>query len=73
MRSHFVHCDQPLPHLPGKSPFHIKGEFYRQLAEVVAYHDDKSEGALMRALEREGLRGFATQPFLSSAVGGPIP
>ena len=37
MRSQFVHCGQPLPHPPGKSPFHIKGEFYRQLADVVAF------------------------------------
>jgi hypothetical protein len=73
MRSHFVYCDQPLPHLPGKSPFHIKGEFYRQLADVVAYHDQKSEGALMRVLERDGRRGFATQPFLSSAMYDVLP
>jgi len=73
MRSQFVHCGQPLPHPPGKSPFHIKGEFYRQLADVVAYHDMKSEGALTRILERDGLRAFATQPFLSSAMYDVLP
>jgi hypothetical protein len=73
MRAHFAYCDQPLPHPPGQSPFHIKGEFYRLLSEVVAYHDQKSEGVLTRVLEREGLRAFATQPFLSSAMYDVLP
>jgi hypothetical protein len=73
MRSHFAYCDQRLPHPPGASPFHIKGEFYRQLADTVAYHDEKSEGALARVLDREGLREFARQPFLSSALYDVLP
>src|SRR5262245_14123991 len=73
MRSHFAYCDRPLPHLPGKSPFHIKGEFYRLAAEVVAYHDARTDGALMRILAREGLQGFVMQPFLASAMYDVLP
>jgi hypothetical protein len=36
MRSRFAYCDQPLPQPPSTSAFHIKGEFYRQLALCVA-------------------------------------
>lgn len=73
MRSRFTYCDEPLPYPPGQSPFHIKGEFYRQQAESIAYHDGKSGGALTRILEREGLLEFARQPFLSSAVYDVLP
>ena len=31
MRTRFKYCDGPLPFPPGESPFHIKGEFYRQM------------------------------------------
>jgi hypothetical protein len=73
MRTRFAHCDGPLPHPPGASPFHIKGEFYRLLAEVLAHHDGRSDGAVMRVIEREGLRDFVTQPFLSSAMYDVLP
>jgi hypothetical protein len=73
MRSRFTYCDGPLPYPPGESPFHIKGEFYRQQAESIAYHDGKSGGALTRILEREGLLEFARQPFLSSAMYDVLP
>ena len=58
---------------PGTSPFHIKGEFYRQMADVVAYQDEKTGGGVSRLLERDGLRGFATQAFLSSAFYDLLP
>lgn len=73
MRTRFLHCDGPLPHPPGTSPFHIKGEFYRLLVEVVTHHDARSDGAVTRVLEREGLRDFVTQPFLSSAMYDVLP
>jgi hypothetical protein len=73
MRSRFTYCDEPLPYPPGQSPFHIKGEFYRQQAASIAYHDGKSGGALTRILEREGLVEFALQPFLSSAMYDVLP
>src|SRR2546423_14170529 len=73
LRSHFAYCDQPLPVPPGTSPFHIKGEFYRQMADVVAYHDQKTDGALRRLLEERGLGEFAEQAFLSSAFYDVLP
>jgi hypothetical protein len=73
MRSHFAYCDQRLPYAPGASPFHIKGEYYRQTADVVAYHEKKTQGALIPILEREGLREFVHQPFLSSAFYDLMP
>jgi hypothetical protein len=73
MRSHFKYCDEPLPYPPGASPFHIKGEFYRQQAQSIAYHDGKSGGALTRVLQREALLEFARQPFLSSSMYDVLP
>jgi hypothetical protein len=73
MKSRFQYCDQPLPCPPGQSPFHIKGEFYRQQAEANSYHDRKSAGAVTRVLQREGLLEFASQPFLSSALYDVLP
>jgi hypothetical protein len=73
MRSHFAYCDQRLPFAPGASPFHIKGEYYRQTADVVAYHEKKSQGALRPILEREGLSEFVSQPFLSSSFYDVMP
>jgi hypothetical protein len=73
MRSRFQYCDQPLPYPPGQSPFHIKGEFYRQQAESNAYYDRKSGGAVTRVLHREGLLAFASQPFLSSSLYDVLP
>jgi len=73
MRSRFLYCDQPLPYPPGDSPFHIKGEFYRQQSESIAHHDRKSEGGLTRILQREGLAEFARQSFLSSALYDVLP
>jgi hypothetical protein len=69
----FKYCDQPLPYPPGTSPFHIKGEFYRQTAAAVAHHDQRSKGVVTRILEREGLRDFASQSFLSSAWYDVLP
>jgi hypothetical protein len=69
----FKFCDQPLPFPPGTSPFHIKGEFYRQTQAAVAHHDRKSQGVLTRILQREGLHDFATQSFLSSALYDVMP
>lgn len=73
MRSRFQYCDQPLPFRPGDSPFHIKGEFYRQQSEATAYHDRKTGGGLTRILQREGLAEFAGQAFLSSALYDVLP
>jgi hypothetical protein len=73
MRSQFAYCDKRLPYAPGTSPFRIKGEYYRQTAGTVAYHEKKSQGALMPILEREGLREFVRQPFLSSAFYDVMP
>jgi hypothetical protein len=73
MKSRFAYCDQPLPFPPGESPFHIKGEFYRQQSESIAHHDARSGGALSRILQREGLIDFAGQQFLSSAMYDVLP
>lgn len=73
MKTRFEYCDQPLPFPPGESPFHIKGEFYRQQSEAIAHHDARSGGALTRILQREGLLDFARQQFLSSAMYDVLP
>ncbi|HLA77263.1 MAG TPA: hypothetical protein VJU18_06770 [Vicinamibacteria bacterium] len=72
-RTGFAYCDQPLAYAPGSSPFHIKGEFYRQITEALGHYDKKSGGALLPRLERQGLRDFATQPFLASALYDVLP
>jgi hypothetical protein len=73
VRSRFQYCDGPLPFPPGQSPFHIKGDFYRQMARALEHHDQRSAGALRRVLEREGLSDFAAQAFLSSAFYDVLP
>jgi len=73
VRSRFQYCDQPLPFAPGASPFHIKGDFYRQMNRALEHHDQKSGGGLARVLEREGLRDFLAQAFLSSAFYDVLP
>ena len=72
-RTRFKYCDQPLPFPPGESPFHIKGEFYRQMGEWLAFHDGRCEGGVTRALESGGLKAFADQSFLSSAFYDVLP
>jgi hypothetical protein len=69
----FLHCEGPLPCAAGESPFHIKGEFWRQLGGVIAHNDGRSGGAVTRVLEREGIREFATQPFLASSLYDVLP
>lgn len=69
----FLYCEGPLPLPPGTSPFHIKGEFYRQMAPSVLHHDSASSGEVMRILEREGLRAFWEQAFLSSVTYDALP
>jgi hypothetical protein len=73
MSFRFRYCDRPLAYPPGESPFHIKGEFYRQTAAAVAHHDQKSQGGLRRILAREGLLDFARQEFLASAMYDVLP
>ena len=69
----FIHCDGPLPFAPGTSPFHIKGEMYRQLTMSIEYYDSKSNGRVTQELERMGLGEFFAQPFLSSAEYDALP
>lgn len=69
----FLHCDGPLPCAAGESPFHIRGEFWRQMACVVAHHDQKTGGGVTRVLEREGAAGFAKQGFLPSSLYDVLP
>jgi hypothetical protein len=73
VRLRFRYCDRPLPFPPGQSPFHIKGDFYRQLGISLAHHDARTDGAVTRGLEREGLKDFAGQAFLSSAFYDFLP
>jgi hypothetical protein len=73
MRTRFKYCEDPLPFPPGQSPFHIKGEFYRQMGEWLAFHDGKCEGGVTRALERAGLTAFAGQAFLASSYYDVLP
>jgi len=72
-RRSFLHCEEPLPCAAGTSPFRIKGEFWRQTAGVIAYHDWKTAGAVTRVLEREGIAAFATQSFLASTLYDVLP
>jgi hypothetical protein len=72
-RRSFLHCETPLPCPAGTSPFHIKGEFWRQTAGVIAYHDSKTGGSVTRVLEREGIAEFATQSFLASTLYDVLP
>ena len=69
----FLYCEGPLPQAPGTSPFQIKGEFYRQMASTVQYHDSQCDGGVLRTFEREGLTAFWTQPFLSSVFYDALP
>ncbi len=69
----FAHCDGPLPCAPGKSPFHIKGEFYRQMTGTVAHYDERTKGAVTRGLRREGLDAFMAQKFLASSLYDVLP
>jgi hypothetical protein len=69
----FLYCDEPLPCAAGSSPFRIKGEFWRQTANVIAYNDTKTGGGVMRVLEREGLTEFARQDFLASTFYDVLP
>ena len=73
VRTRFKYCDEPLPFPPGESPFHIKGEFYRQLVESLSFYDARSQGGVSRVLEREGLKEFAGQAVLSSAFYDVLP
>jgi hypothetical protein len=73
IRTTFAHCDGPLPFAPGTSPFHIKGEMYRQLSLSIDYYGAKSNGRVVEALDRAGLTEFLAQPFLSSAQYDALP
>jgi hypothetical protein len=73
VKTSFAHCDGPLPVPPGKSPFHIKGEFYRQITATVAHYDQKTNGAVKTALDREGLTAFLAQKFLASSFYDVVP
>ena len=73
LRSRFQYCDTPLPCPPGTSPFHIKGDFYRQMHRALEHHDQRSGGAVSRVLEREGLGAFVGQSFLSSVFYDVLP
>jgi hypothetical protein len=72
MKSAFAHCDGPLPVPPGESPFHIKGEFYRQLTGTID-HFEKKVGGVRAALERAGLGRFMAQKFLASSMYDVLP
>src|SRR5262249_12557673 len=66
MVSSFAHCTGPLPCPPGKSPFRIKGDFYRQMNQTIDHFDQRTGGALRARLVREGLADFIGQRFLPS-------
>jgi hypothetical protein len=69
----YLYCEGPLPHAAGSSPFHIKGEFYRQMAPAVLHHDTQTGGEVMRLIQSEGLADFWGQDFLSSAMYDTLP
>lgn len=66
-------CGVPLPIPAGKSPYRIKGEFYRHLGVTIAKVDAKSGGALKKAFMRDGLDAFERQPFLSGSLYDNLP
>jgi hypothetical protein len=51
----FLHCEGALPCPAGTSAYRIKGEFWRQMALVIAHNDGRSNGGVTRVLEREGI------------------
>lgn len=69
----YLYCEGPLPHAAGSSPFHIKGEFYRQMAPAVLHHDTQTGGEVTRLIQSEGLADFWGQDFLSSAMYDTLP
>src|SRR5690242_634757 len=69
----FLYCEGPLPCPAGASPFHIKGEFWRQMAGVIGHHDGRTNGGVTRVLEREGIAEFATQAFLPASLYDVLP
>ncbi len=69
----FAHCEGPLPCPPGESPFHIKGEFYRQLSSTIDVYDQRTHGAVRAALGRSELAGFMAEKFLSSSLYDVLP
>lgn len=72
-RAVYQHCERPLPVRAGSSSFGIRGEFYRHLGKTIAHVDEKSGGALMKALDRSGLVAFQRQPFVSSGFYDNLP
>jgi hypothetical protein len=57
----FEYCDAPPPFAPGKSPFHIKGQFYIQAMRALQRLDKP-----LAALLPEELQAFCSQEFLAS-------
>src|SRR4051794_33865296 len=72
-RALFAHCEGPLPCPPGESPFHIKGEFYRQMTGTIDIYDQRTKGALRAALGKSELGAFMSQKFLSSSLYDVLP
>jgi hypothetical protein len=63
----FEHCDVPPPQPAGKSPFHIKGQFYIQAMRAL----DRSRAD--RARMPTDLRDFCAQRFLASSWYDALP
>jgi hypothetical protein len=72
-RTVYEHCERPLPVRAGTSSFGIRGEFYRHLGKTIAQVDDKSGGALLKLLEKNGLAAFQRQPFVSNNFYDNLP
>jgi hypothetical protein len=69
----FLHCEGALPCPAGTSPYRVKGEFWRQIAAAISYHDGRTDGGVTRVLEREGIGEFATRFFLTSSLYDVLP
>jgi hypothetical protein len=69
----FLACDKPLPIPAGKSPFGIKGEFYRQIQQTQQRVEERHPGVLAKLLARDGLLDFTRQSFLASVFYDVLP
>jgi hypothetical protein len=63
---HYWGCEKELPCAPGTSPYRIKGEFYRNVCETIAFVEKKAGPKLRQAFEAQGVRAFLEQDFLAN-------
>jgi hypothetical protein len=68
----FEYCHEPPPFAPGRSPFHIKGQFYIQQMRALRRLEEQGLGSLASVLPGD-LKGFCGEPFLASSWYDSLP